>query len=437
MRLIRLAVAVDRPAVGIGELLSRTEVDLLQLDYRRPRRTPAVRRDRFPEFAPGFVETVAGLQREFFLDNNAAIVASAGWANAMHCVEQAAHVMCEAGNGQVPLSAVRGANLLPILEFMESSGVSLRHAVTDRPFRELRSPVVAADLEIGAGPFAMALDEGARVLVAGCYCPAAPAIAAAVSKYGWSWDDYGKLAGAVAATQGAVWPAGMEPAVDSGGRKTPARLRPMVAELAADGAFTLTGPAAASEHADKTFERWIGTAAEEDGRFRTADVAGRLSDVRCHAAQPEQLAVTGAEGTSANDRWRLDIYYQSGFTAALLLEVGTETGFRAPENLTEALEASLSAEAGADDSVDVERLQSQRDPGDAPRWLSVTCHTKTKEACAAIVDTCLAFVARYDSHLHLVGSSPTVMVDYKIWPTWVPRDAVDLAIDTRPAEEWR
>ena len=437
MRFIRLAVAVDRPAVGLGELIARSDVDLLQLDYRRPRRTPAVRRERFPEFAAGFVETLAGLQREFFLQSDLTVAASAGWSNAMLCVEQAAAALCQGGNGNVPISAVRGSNLLPILEFIEGSGVSLRHAVTDRPFRELREPVVAADLEIGAGPFAMALAEGARVLVSGCFCPSAPAIAAAAQAHGWSWSDYGRLAGVVAASRGALWPAGMEPAVNTGVERHPARLRPVVAEVDQQGGFTLTGPAAGVEHAAKTFEHWIAAGAPPGGKFRSADVTGSLDGVRCAPAHQDQLAVSGVTGTGPSDKWRLNIYYQRGFTAALLLEIESESGFRAPENLTEALEATLSAEAESSDSVDVERLQSQRDPGDAPRWLSVTCHTRSKEACTRVVDACLAFVARYDSHLHLVGSSPTVMVDYDIWPAWVPRDAVDLAIDTRTADEWR
>ncbi|MBX3432719.1 MAG: acyclic terpene utilization AtuA family protein [Pirellulales bacterium] len=437
MRFIRLAAAADRPAVGVAELAARSEIDLLQLDYRRPRRVPVGSQAQAPEFAPGFIGTLAALQSAMFLEADFCIVTSAGWSNAMHCVEEAAGVLCRSGGEDVPISAVRGANVLPILDFLVASRVDLSHAVTGRPFRELKSPIAAADLEIGAGPFALALAEGARLLVAGCYCGAAPAIAMARERHGWEWSEYDKLAGAAAAARGASWPAGMDVIVDEGAGKRTPRLRPMVAEVESAGAFLLTGPAASEPGAEKVFERWIASDAGPSGKFHAADVHGQLAGLRVELAGKDRLAVTGAAGAGPSDRWRLDVYYQRGFTAAMLLEVASIDGIRPPESLAEALEATLLAAARPGDVIDIERLQSQRDPGEAPRWLSVAVHAATQGACAAIVDAGLAFAARYHAQLQLVGSSPKVLVDYEVWPAWVPRDAVDLAVDTRPAKEWR
>ena len=191
MRFARLQCDVEGAPLGIEDLVESAELDYLQLDYPRPRWTNvegAVAAD-LPEYAVGFGETLRSIVKPLYLGTQLHVVASAGWADAFSCVEKAAAVLLETGCGNMPLAAVRGSNLLPILEMLERDGVRLDNAETGARWRELKAPVLAADLQLGAGPLALALAEQARVIVAGAFDGMAPLAAAGAHRFGWKWEN--------------------------------------------------------------------------------------------------------------------------------------------------------------------------------------------------------------------------------------------------------
>ncbi len=207
MRLVRLQADSESTPSGLDKLVAQGELDLLELDYARPRlaTTSAGAPPELPEFAGGFSQARCAVAKTLFLEPQLCVATSAGWSSSYHCAESAARVLVEAGCGDLPMSAVRGSNLLPILDDLAASGVHLDNIETGAPWRQLRQPVLAASLRLGAGPLAVAFDEGARVVVAGCYDAAAPTIAAAVRAGGWSWKQLDRLAGAAAAARAAAW----------------------------------------------------------------------------------------------------------------------------------------------------------------------------------------------------------------------------------------
>jgi hypothetical protein len=123
----------------LGELAASAELDLVQLDYARPR-TAAVSGPgpaELPAFAPSFVHAVRALRKTLYLEPQLCVVASAGWADTYACVENAAAVLREAGCGAQPISAVRGSNLLPILDDLAAAGIELDNVETGAPWSEL------------------------------------------------------------------------------------------------------------------------------------------------------------------------------------------------------------------------------------------------------------------------------------------------------------
>jgi hypothetical protein len=182
---------------GLTELTGQ-ELDFLQLDYARPRVASAEGSApvELPGCGCGFRDVVGELVKSLFLEPDFRVITSAGWSDAYGLVERTAQVLVDGGCGELAMSAVRGSNLLPIIDLLESEGVKLNNADSGAPWRELKEPVLAADLQIGAGPIATALAENARIIVAGCYDAAAPALASSVTTFGWKWREYDRLAAA-------------------------------------------------------------------------------------------------------------------------------------------------------------------------------------------------------------------------------------------------
>src|SRR5687767_8813983 len=153
MRFARLQCDSERMPAGLAELAAQ-ELDFLQLDYARPRVTPAsgIEHVEYPGWAAGIGEVTRALVKPLFLNAEFHVITSAGWGDAYGCVERMASVLVDGGCGNVPIAAVRGSNLLPILDMLELEGVKLTNADTGAAWKELRAPILAADLQLGAGP---------------------------------------------------------------------------------------------------------------------------------------------------------------------------------------------------------------------------------------------------------------------------------------------
>ncbi|HEX6963498.1 MAG TPA: acyclic terpene utilization AtuA family protein [Lacipirellula sp.] len=415
---------------GLADLAGQ-ELDLLQLDYRRARAVPASENGsiEFPGYAAGIAQAARTLVKPLFLDPDLRIITSAGWGDAFGCVEQIASIFIEGGCGDLPLAAVRGSNLLPILEMLEADGVPLTNAETGAAWRDLKEPLLAADLQLGGGPIAMALAESARVIVAGCYDDAAPAAALAVREYGWSWRDFDSLASAAVAARAAAW---RHWDVD---RDAPASLpwTPGWVELDEDGRSTVNG-AAAGESAPAALERWLKDERNAKNDLVAADVRVRLPAITCKATALRQISISGAAGAPHDGSWRLEILYQAGFSAEAMVEFSAEADRELVESLTQAAHAYLSHASDPSGLMTVEPLRPLNSVG--PSWLHLAYQSKSRKACQFFADQVVRLFSAHEFHARLAAGTLRVQAHCGVWPVRVPRDAVDIAVETRAAKEW-
>lgn len=426
MRFARLQCETDAAPGGLEELAAAGELDFIQLDYPRPR-TVAVESSgdvELPDFAPGFPQAIAALVKPLFLDPQLRAVTSAGWADAYGTAEQAARVLVEGGCGDVPVSAVRGSNLLPILEMLVADRVDLKNAVTGASWREMRQPLLAADLHLGAGPFVTAFAEGARVIVAGCFDAASPATAAAVAEHGWSWNDYPRLAAAALAAHAATW-CDWQAASDW-------PLTPAWGELDNEGRFHITTPEADAAAAER-LQHWLRSTAG-DARFPRADVSLGASAACCVSNGRRQLVVDGAAGTAGDDRWLLEIRYQNGYSTEAMIEFKPKTEGRARRRLAETARTHLPVTDDPSGHLTVELLEPLGDSGVG--WLHVAFRSNSRKACQYVAEQTLRLTAAHRSLARLAPGMLGVRVHCGLWPARVPRAAIDIAVETRLAKEW-
>ena len=431
MRFARLQSDGVGSPLGIEELVASARLDYLQLDYPRPRSMAVEGTDppELPEHAVGFGDALRAVVKPLYLDPQLHLFASAGWADAYTCVERAAAVMVEGGCGDMPMAAVRGSNLLPIIDMLEGEGVKLDHAETGARWRELRSPVLAADLQLGAGPLAVALAEQARIVIAGAFDGRAPIIAAAVHAFNWRWQDHDRLAAAAAASRAASW-IDWDSFADCAAN---GRWRPNWIEL--DGeARIVVEPATADERAAARLQQWLregDTAATENV---CSDVREERASVACGLAGPGQLTVAGARGQSDDDCWQLEILYEAGFSVEAMIEFSPNADPRWRRHLAAIARHALDARRDDEGLLTIEELHLVGDSGAG--WLHVAYQARTHAECALVADQIVKLAAAHQPHARLASGRPTVHVHCGLWPVRVPRDAVDVAVETRLAREW-
>jgi hypothetical protein len=69
-------------------------------------------------------------------------------------------------------------------------------------------------------------------------------------------------------------------------------------------------------------------------------------------------------------------------------------------------------------------------------WLHLACRSPRPQPCHEFAEALASFAAANPTIARLPAGRPAVHAECSLWPTRIPHDAVDVAIDTRPAKEW-
>jgi hypothetical protein len=437
VRLVRIHAESDVAPAGLAELARAGPLDVLQLDYERPRIAAVAdgADAELPTGASSICSALTALCSSLFLEPEFRIITSAGWSDSYGAVERVGRALAAGGNPDLPVSAVRGANLMGILDDLAADGMPLDNLDTGAPWKSLREPVLAADLRLGAGPILTALNEGARVIMAGCYDGAAAAIAASVRAYGWGWKQFDCLAGAAAAARAAIWPHRHAcDALTTIGALPATHIHPRV-DIGDGGAFTVDLSHECEPADADQLLAWLRAGGPRDPAHWHADVRFDASRAAVAHAGPTQLRAAGLAGAASDDSWRLDVLYQAGYCAETMIEFAPGTAGSLRRQVAEAFHAHY---RNADDErslVTVQELASAAGEG-AASWLHVACRSKLRPPCVEFAQQIARFAAANPRVVRLPAGRPAVQAECELWPTRVPRRAIDVAVDTRPAKEW-
>jgi hypothetical protein len=437
IRLVRLHAEGDVAPPGLDELAAGGELDLLQIDYQRPRLAPLVGHEpELPQRATAFNDALRSVAKTIFLEPQLRVVTSAGWCSSYSGAESASAVLIEAGCPDVPVAAVRGSNLLPIIDDLVAGGVKLDNIDTGAPWRTLKAPVLAADLEFGAGPFATALAEGARVIVAGYYDGAAPVLAAAAHQFHWGWKELDHLSCAAAAARAALWP--HRHACDwlsSLGKLPAGNSHPRI-ELHPEGQFTVDiAHKCEASDADR-LRQWLQTGKPRHTTHDHADVRWDASRADVSPTGPTQFRVAGVTGAQAENVWRLEILYQTGYIAEAMIEFSPSADPSLRQQIAEAFRTHFVDRDDERSLVTVQEL-APADGAATASWVHMVCRSKRQTQCADFVEHLVRLAAANPHLVRLTAGRPTIQAECACWPAHVPRSAIDVAVDTRPAKEWQ
>ena len=151
---------------------------------------------------------------------------------------------------------------------------------------------------------------------------------------------------------------------------------------------------------------------------------------RCGATANSRLA--DAQGAASDDCWELEVLYEAGFAVEALVEFCRQ------------IRSTLAATSG-DDGADelaprrdgaglltVEELQGASGGG----WLHLAFQSKSRGECQRFAEQVVKLAAAHRPHVRLSSGRPAVHVHCDRWPVRVPRDAVDIAVETRVARDW-
>ncbi len=245
------------------------------------------------------------------------VITNAGGINPRGCAEQVARLAREAGV-RASVAIVEGDDLMDRLDDLMARGVPMRNMETGQELAAVRGQVESANAYLGAAPVVEALGEGAQIVITGRVTDTGITAAPPVCEFGWSLDDWDRLASAVVA--GHILECGAQ---SSGGNLTDWREVPTfldmgypIAEFAADGSFLVTKHARAGGLVNrKTVTAQLLYEMGDPRHYITPDVVADFSTVRLSEEGDAGIRVRGASGRPRPDQLKVSISYLNGFKA--------------------------------------------------------------------------------------------------------------------------
>ena len=266
------------------------------------------------------------------------VVANAGGVNPLACRDALARV-AESLGVPVRIGVVLGDDLAARADEFRAQGVTEMYSGAPFP-----THIASINAYLGALPIARALDEGADVVITGRCVDSAVTLGVMVHEFGWSANDYDKLAQGTLA--GHLVECGAQ---CTGGLFTDWDTVPdwdnigfPVIEASADGTFVITKPPGTGGLVTPaTVSEQMLYEIGDPRAYLVPDVSCDFTQVRFEPAGEHRVRVSGARGRPPTDRYKVSATFADGFRNTAFLVIGGERAAAKARRTGEAIMARV------------------------------------------------------------------------------------------------
>lgn len=299
------------------QLLKLPKLDYLIADYLAEVTMPilALKRAHKPGegYAREFTEWEWRDNLREILRRRVKVVTNAGGLNPRACRERMLEIAAELGFSP-RIAIVEGDDVRPLLPGLQAE--RLQDMITGNEAFPDPQEVLCANAYLGAVPIARALEEGADFVITGRVVDSALVLGPLIKEFGWSLDDYDRLAAGTLA--GHVIECGAQ---TTGGTFTDwedvpdwAHIGYPFIECASDGTFVVGKPEGTGGIVT------VGSVSEQvlyevgdPQAYIVPDVVCDFSQVRVEQVGPDRVRVSNAIGRPPTDKFKVSISYQDGY----------------------------------------------------------------------------------------------------------------------------
>jgi len=347
------------------QLVAKGEIDYLVFDYLAEITMSILARARAknPEHgcALDFVSETMRRTLPAIAASGMRVVSNAGGVNPFACARALEALIAELGLS-LTVAVVDGDDLMDKAEALRATGV--REMYSGDPFPE---EPLSVNAYLGALPIARALARGADIVITGRVVDSAVTLGPCIHAFGWTQDDYDRLAAGSLA--GHIIECGAQA---TGGLFTDWRDVPgwenigyPIAEIAADGACVITKPKGTGGLVN------VATVAEQlvyeigdPAAYVLPDVVCDFSDVHIEQRGHNRVRLSGAKGRAPTPTCKVSATWQDGYRLGATLSIigrEAEDKARATANAVLARVRAMLATMGAANfrAVDVEILGAE------------------------------------------------------------------------------
>ncbi len=296
-------------------------IDYLMLDYLAEVTMSIMQKQRSRDPSAGYAKDFVPLMKQILpacVERNIRVTANAGGVNVEGCAAAVKDVAHELGlAGKIRIGIVTGDDIMSRIDEILARGIELRNMDTGAELSSVRERIQSANVYLGAAPMVEALNRGAQVVITGRATDTGLTLAPLMYEFGWSPDDWNKIAAGTIA--GHIIECGAQ--CTGGNCQYEWRSIPNLAvvgfpivEAAPDGTFVIT------KH-ERTGGWVIIPSIKEQlvyemgdpHSYITPDCVADFTSVRLEYEGRDRVRVFGIEGRPATDTLKVSISYSAGY----------------------------------------------------------------------------------------------------------------------------
>lgn len=326
MKTIRIASGQgfwgDRSAAPV-EQVKRGQIDYLMLDYLAEVTMSILQKQRSRDPSQGYARDFVDVMSQIIADcagKGIRVIANAGGVNIEGCRDAVLAVARKQNlQGKVRVAAVIGDDIMDRLPQLLERGHKLTNMDTGAPLTDVMDRVMSANAYIGAQPIIEALRQNASVVITGRSTDTALTYAPMMHEFGWSADDWDKLAAGVVAghlnecgaqASGGNSLIGWQDVPDMWDIGYP------IVEASPDGSFIVTkheGTGGLINRAVVSEQLLYELGDPAD--YITPDVVADFGSIHLEDAGKNRVRVHGVKGSPKTDKLKVSISYHAGYKA--------------------------------------------------------------------------------------------------------------------------
>jgi len=442
----------DRSGAAATLAAQQPDLDFLTLDYLAEVSMSilAIQREKNPSlgYAQDFVEVIRSLIPHWKNGSPIKVITNAGGLNPAGCALACKQALEAGGCPALKIGYITGDDIYETL--LHAPDETFTNLDTGASIGSVKSRLKTANAYLGSKAIVEALKAGADIVITGRIADPCLTAAPCIAHYGWRWEEYDKIAGAVIA--GHLIECGTQV---TGGFSThwlsiPAMTEPgyPIIEMSPDGSFVVTKPAQSDgEVTLKTVKEQLLYEIQDPNRYLCPDVVASLLSVKLSEEGKDRIKIEHVKGSAPPSTLKVSATYSNGYKIESMIALFgrncKQKGIRCGEIIHARL---LHAGFNVDDylveclgSGDVVPGIGGADPMEV--MLRISARSQTKEALEYLSKEIAPLVTSGPQGITgYTSGRPKVRPVFSFWPTLIPESdlkttvkILEAGVESRPA----
>jgi len=334
----------DLPNAPLNQV-KQGPIDYLVMDYLAEVTMSIMQKQRMrnPDwgYARDFVGVVESILPEIAKDG-IKVISNAGGVNPLACKDEILKIADERGFKGLKVAVVDGDNILSDIDGLISNGHTLKNMETGDPISQVQDQLLSANVYFGCRAVVEALEQGANVIITGRVTDTGLTLAPMIYEFGWSYEDYDKMA--IGTIAGHIIECGAQV---SGGNFTDweevddfVNIGFPIIEAHPDGTFYVTKHEGTGGLVNEmTVKEQLLYEIGDPSEYITPDVIADFTSIELESDGKNRVKVTGIKGKPETPTYKISASYTDGYKLSATLVYSWPDALKKAEKGADILEA--------------------------------------------------------------------------------------------------